>query len=60
MLKSDLMDKQAVFIPRKWVTKGLPTGGDYGFIPGPDAWESYLERWFLDAPNEDMPLWFLL
>ena len=43
MLKSDLMDKQAVFIPRKWVTKGLPTGGDYGFIPGPDAWESYLE-----------------
>ncbi|MEE2615885.1 MAG: hypothetical protein VYC62_09850 [Verrucomicrobiota bacterium] len=50
------MDKQAVFIPRKWVTKGLPTGGDYGFIPGPDAWESYLERWFLDASNEDMPL----
>lgn len=37
------MDQQEVFIPGKWVTKGLPTGGDYGFIPGPAAWESGLE-----------------
>ena len=37
------MDQQAVFIPGKWVTKGLPTGGDYGFIPGPAAWESCWE-----------------
>lgn len=43
MFKRDLMDQQEVFIPGKWVTKGLPTGGDYGFIPGPAAWESCLE-----------------
>ena len=40
MFKTDLMDQQEVFIPGKWFTKGLPTGGDYGFIPGPAAWES--------------------
>ena len=37
------LDKQVFFILRESVTKGLPAGGDYGFIPGPDAWESYME-----------------
>jgi len=37
------MDKQAIFMAREWVTKGLPTWDDCGFIPCPDAWENYLK-----------------
>jgi len=53
------MDKQAIFMAREWVTKGLPTWDDCGFIPCPDA-GGLPERGFLDATKEAMPLRHLL